>query len=45
MRKIPLLYQLTRSEGEQIGYRLARELGHQAIYPVDEPGDFPYGGY
>lgn len=35
-------YQLTRNEDDQIGYRLAKELGHQAIYPVDEEGDFPY---
>jgi hypothetical protein len=36
-------YQLTRNEDEQIGFRLARELGNAAIYPVDEEGDFPYG--
>lgn len=36
-------YQLTRNEDDQIGYRLAKELGHQAVYPVDEDGDFPYG--
>jgi hypothetical protein len=36
-------YQLTRNEDDQIGYRLAKELGHPAIYPVDEEGDFPYG--
>jgi hypothetical protein len=36
-------YELTRNEDEQIGFRLAQELGHKAVYPVDEDGDFPYG--
>lgn len=35
-------YTLSRNEIDQIGYRLAKELGHQAIYPVDEEGDFPW---
>jgi len=35
-------YALTRNEDDQIGYRLAKELGHKTIYPVDEEGDFPY---
>jgi len=35
-------YVLTRNEDDQIGYRLARELGHRAVYPVDEDGEFPY---
>jgi hypothetical protein len=35
-------HQLTRNEVEQLGFRLARELGHKAIYPVDADGDFPY---
>jgi hypothetical protein len=35
-------YTLTRNEIDQIGFRLAKELGHQAIYPVDEDGEFPY---
>ncbi|MBL7818032.1 MAG: hypothetical protein JNL70_23685 [Saprospiraceae bacterium] len=30
-------YQLAASEREQIGFRLARLLGHQHIYSVDEP--------
>jgi hypothetical protein len=34
-------YTLSRSETNQIGYRLAKELGHPAIYPVDADGDFP----
>jgi hypothetical protein len=36
-------YTLSRNETNQIGYRLAKELGHNAIYPVDEDGDFPWG--
>jgi hypothetical protein len=36
-------YALTRNEDEQIGFRLAKELGLKTIYPVDEDGDFPYG--
>ncbi len=35
-------YTLSRNEIDQIGYRLAKELGHHAVYPVDESGDFPY---
>ena len=35
-------YTLTRNEDDQIGYRLAKELGHRSIYPVDESGDFPW---
>ncbi len=34
-------YTLSRNEDDQIGYRLAKELGHQKIYPVDVDGDFP----
>ena len=34
-------YTLSRSETNQIGYRLAKELDHPAIYPVDVDGDFP----
>lgn len=30
-------YKLNINEREQIGFRLARLLGHQHIYPVDEP--------
>ena len=33
---------LSRNENDQIGYRLAKELGHKAIYPVDADGDFPH---
>jgi len=35
-------HELTRNEIEQVGFRLARELGHTAIYPVDADGEFPY---
>jgi hypothetical protein len=33
---------LTRNEIEQVGFRLAKELGHADIYPVDYDGDFPW---
>jgi hypothetical protein len=35
-------YTLTSNEIDQIGYRLAKELGHHTIYTVDADGDFPY---
>lgn len=35
-------HELTRNEIEQIGFRLAKGLGHKAVYPVDADGDFPY---
>jgi hypothetical protein len=35
-------YTLSRNEIDQIGFRLAKELGHRAIYPVDVEGDFPF---
>jgi len=35
-------YTLSRNEIDQIGYRLAKELGHKAVYPVDSDGEFPY---
>lgn len=34
-------YTLSRNEIDQIGYRLGKELGHTAVYPVDEDGEFP----
>ena len=34
-------YTLSRNEIDQIGFRLAKELGHHAVYPVDVDGDFP----
>jgi hypothetical protein len=35
-------YVLSRNEIDQIGYRLAKELGARTIYPVDEDGDYPW---
>jgi Family of unknown function (DUF5694) len=35
-------YRLSRNEIDQIGYRLAKELGDSTIYPVDVDGDFPW---
>jgi len=35
-------YTLSRNETNQIAYRLAKELGHKSVYPVDEDGDFPW---
>jgi hypothetical protein len=35
-------YVLTANEIDQIGLRLAKELGHTAIYAVDADGDFPF---
>ncbi len=34
-------YELARNEVDQIGYRLAKELGHSVVYPIDIEGDFP----
>ena len=35
-------HELSRNETEQVGFRLAKELGHKTVYPVDVDGDFPY---
>ena len=35
-------HELTRNEIEQVGFRLAKEMGHQTVYPVDVDGDFPW---
>jgi len=35
-------YTLSRNEIDQIGYRLAKELGHRSVFSVDVDGDFPY---
>jgi len=35
-------YTLSRNENDQLGFRLAGELGHPTVYPVDADGDFPY---
>lgn len=34
-------YTLSQNEIDQIGYRLAKEMGHKTIYSVDVDGDFP----
>lgn len=34
--------ELTRNEIEQIGFRLAKELGHERVFPVDADGEFPF---
>lgn len=36
-------YQLTRNEIDQIAYRMAKELGHLKVYPVDAAGAFDIG--
>ena len=33
-------HELTRNEIEQIGFRLAKEMGHKTVYPADADGDF-----
>ena len=33
---------LSRNEVEQIGFRLAKDLGHTAVFAVDVEGDFPF---
>lgn len=35
-------WELGRNESQQIGFRLAGELGHETVYPVDVDGDFPW---
>jgi len=35
-------YELSRNEIEQIGFRVAKDMGHATIYPVDADGDFPF---
>ena len=35
-------YTLSANEIDQIGYRLAKEMGHKAVYCVDADGDFPW---
>jgi hypothetical protein len=35
-------HELGPDEVEQIGFRLAKELGHRTIYPVNADYDFPY---
>lgn len=35
-------FELRRNEIDQIGFRLAKEMGHAKIYPVDVAGEFPF---
>jgi hypothetical protein len=35
-------YSLTRTESDQIGFRLGKELGHKHVYGIDIQGDFPF---
>jgi Family of unknown function (DUF5694) len=35
-------YELTANETNQIAFRLAKELGHKQVYPIDVMGDFPF---
>ena len=35
-------HELTRNEIEQIGFRLAKELGHKTVYAEDADGEFPF---
>jgi hypothetical protein len=32
-------HELSRNETEQVGFRLAKEMGHEKVYPVDVDGD------
>lgn len=34
--------ELSRNERQQIGFRLAKELGHTAVYSVDADGEYPF---
>ena len=34
---------LSRSEVQQLGFRLAERFGHPRLYPVDHAGEFPFG--
>jgi len=34
--------ELSRNETEQVAFRLAKEMGHAAVHPVDVDGDFPF---
>jgi hypothetical protein len=35
-------YTLSRNETNQIGYRLAKELSHKSVYPIDDEAEFPW---
>lgn len=34
--------ELSDNEAEQLGFRLAARLGHEAVHPVDVEGEFPF---
>lgn len=35
-------HELSRNEIEQVGFRLAKDVGHKTVYPVDADGEFPW---
>lgn len=35
-------HELSRSETQQLGFRLAARLGHQRLHPIDHREDFPF---
>ena len=35
-------HELTRNERQQIGFRLAKKLGHTTVYSVDTDGEYPF---
>jgi hypothetical protein len=37
------MHELSRNEVEQVGFRLAAQLNHERLYPIDHRGDFPIG--
>jgi len=49
-KKVPAAFQdyladkheLSQNEIEQVGFRLAKRMGHKQVYPVDVDGDFPF---
>ena len=36
-------HELSRSESQQLGFRLADSFDHERLYPIDHGGDFPFG--
>ncbi len=35
-------HELSRNEIEQVGFRLAKDVGHKTVYPVDADGECPW---
>ena len=35
-------HSLTRNERQQLGFRLAKQFGHQQVYSIDHDGEFPF---